>query len=63
MVDEIEIRNEGARPIFASICKSKLTGRIYIHVSANVKDVPHKERVERIRPHYYGLPEIAEVEM
>jgi len=54
MKEIIEVRNETNTKILASACRSRLSGRLYVHVG-----LPDGTE---INPHYYALVEVKEVE-
>jgi len=54
--DVIEIRNETKEPILASACRSKFTGKLYIHIGK-----AHGNEVV-VEPNYYEIIEVHEVE-
>ena len=49
----IEFRNEMKRSVYVTVCKSKLTGQIYVHIGKIGHCKPTK-----IKPHDYAIPDI-----
>jgi hypothetical protein len=56
MMEVIEIRNETKKPIWASACRSKLSGNLYVHVGKC-----HGKEV-KVEATYYAVIEVREVE-
>jgi hypothetical protein len=55
--ETVEIRNETDKPILASACRSKMTGKLYIHIGKK-----HGNEV-KIKPHYYDIVDVNLVEI
>jgi len=54
MTEIIEVTNETKRQIKASACRSKLSGRLYVHIG-----IRHGEEIT-IPPNDHGLVEVKE---
>lgn len=52
----LEIRNGTDKPILASVCRSKLTNQLYVHIGE-----AHGGEVE-VKPHNYAIIEIRQVD-
>ena len=57
MSELIEIRNETTEPIYASACRSKLSGMLYVHFGQ-----AHELRDAIVAPHDYAQINVQEVE-
>jgi len=56
-LDLIEIRNETKKPILALAYRSKISGKLYIHIGK----AHGNEAI--VKPHYYEIIEVHEVEL
>jgi len=59
---DLEIRNEGSQKFFASACRNKLSGRLFIHVSDKKKDNAHRASAEPVRAGDYNIIKVGKSE-
>jgi len=55
LVEYIEVRNETDKSVIASACRSKLSGRLFVHIGFS-----HNKSV-KIAPNDYAIVEVREV--
>ena len=60
--NQIEVRNEGEEVIFATACRSKISGKLFLHISDTPQTNSHPERQGAILGGDYGILEVKEVE-
>lgn len=56
----LEVRNEGDRSFWASACRSKLSGRLYVHIGTEREKL--HGNIEKVLPNDYQIVEINEVD-
>lgn len=49
--ESVEVRNEGAKPIFVAVCRTETIGKLYVHVSGE----PEAHWTEEVRPKDYRI--------
>ncbi len=57
-MEVIEVRNEGDQEITVSVCRSKLSGRLYIHIG----EIAGNHSNDKVEPQGFCLVEVREVD-